>query len=178
MTTTTTRTRSGVPTKGASGRVVAYNRISRFREAVGSTQVEVTRATDRQVQDAERYVAEAGLGAVDEHYTDSGRSASEYRTKARERFADLLDDIADGRVGTILVWVLDRIVRDPRDLETLMDLCRLHGVRIVQTASGSELDPDNAESMLHARISGAVAAYEAAKTSMRQRRRMEAAVAA
>jgi DNA invertase Pin-like site-specific DNA recombinase len=177
--TTTTPTRSGTATTTAApGRVVAYNRISRFREAVGATSVEVTRATDRQEMDANRYAAEAGWSAVDEHYTDTGRSASEYRTKARERFADLLDAVATGQVAVILVWVLDRIVRDPRDLETLMDLCRLHGVRIIQTASGSELDPNNPESILHARISGAVAAYEAAKTSMRQRRRMEAAVAA
>lgn len=161
-----------------TGRVVAYNRISRFRENVGTTSVEVSRATDRQESDANRYAAEAGYGAVDEHFTDSGRSASEYRTKARERFADLLAEVRAGRVAVILVWVLDRIVRDPRDLETLMDLCREHGVRIVQTASGSELDPTNPESILHARISGAVAAYEAAKTSMRQRRRSEAAVAA
>jgi len=167
-------TRTGTRTRG---RVVSYERISRFRATVGANSAEVARGVDRQAEDSDRLAAEYGW-AVDEHYTDNDRSASEYATKERERFADLLDDVAAGQIAVILVWVLDRIVRDPRDLETLMDLCRAHRVRLIQTASGSEVDPANPESVLHARISGAVAAYEAAKASMRQRRRMESAVAA
>lgn len=165
-------------TATATRAVVSYERISRFREQIGNQTVESDRGVDRQAEDNNRCAGEFGLGAVDRHYMDNNRSASEYAQREREAWAELLADIADGLVGVLIVWVLDRIIRDPNDLEKLLTLCRENGVRIIQSASGSEIDPANPESILHARISGAVAAYEAAKTSMRIRRQKDSAAKA
>jgi site-specific DNA recombinase len=41
----------------------------------------------------------------------------------RPGFREVLDDIASGRVNALLGEDLDRIVRDPRDMEDLLDIC-------------------------------------------------------
>jgi DNA invertase Pin-like site-specific DNA recombinase len=52
--------------------------------------------------------------------TPSGRY--ELRT-VRPGFREILDDITTGRVNAMLAEDLDRVVRDPRDLEDLLDAC-------------------------------------------------------
>jgi len=54
--------------------------------------------------------------------TPSGRV--EYRV-VRPGFREVLDDITTGRVNALLGEDLDRIVRDPRDMEDLLDACAL-----------------------------------------------------
>ena len=41
----------------------------------------------------------------------------------RPGYREVLDDITTGRVNGLLAEDLDRIVRDPRDLEDLLDAC-------------------------------------------------------
>jgi site-specific DNA recombinase len=43
----------------------------------------------------------------------------------RPGFREVLDDITTGRVNALVAEDLDRIVRDPRDLEDLLDACEL-----------------------------------------------------
>ena len=43
----------------------------------------------------------------------------------RPGFREVLDDIATGRVNAMLAEDLDRVVRDPRDLEDLLDACEM-----------------------------------------------------
>jgi site-specific DNA recombinase len=52
--------------------------------------------------------------------TPSGRT--ELRT-VRPGFREVLDDITTGRVDGLIAEDLDRVVRDPRDLEDLLDAC-------------------------------------------------------
>ena len=52
--------------------------------------------------------------------TPSGRT--ELRT-IRPAFREVLDDITTGRVSGLIAEDLDRVVRDPRDLEDLLDAC-------------------------------------------------------
>lgn len=150
---------------------VSYNRISKFRAQAGNHSAVVDRGVDRQQADADSTAEDFDLGDVVRHYVDNDLSASEFATKVRPEWLALLEHIATGEVTHVLVWVLDRIIRDPNDLERLLNLCREHGTVIVQTATGSVVDPNNPESVMHARITGAVAAYESAKTSMRIRRK-------
>jgi len=60
--------------------------------------------------------------------------------------------------------------RDPEDQERLFKLCKKHGVRLIQSATGKELDWDDPDAITMARVQGAFAAGEVAKTSMRVRR--------
>ena len=54
----------------------------------------------------------------------------------RPGFREMLDDITTGRVNGLLAEDLDRIVRDPRDLEDLLDACALTGAS-ARSLSGS-----------------------------------------
>lgn len=151
--------------------VVSYNRISKFRQQVGNRSAVVDKGVDRQEADAVSTAREFELPDVTRHYTDNDKSASEFSTDIRDEWLELLEHIATGTVSHVLVWVLDRIIRDPNDLEALLRLCRDNGAVIIQTATGSVVNPHDPESVMHARITGAVAAYESAKTSMRARRK-------
>jgi len=179
MTTgTLTGRRAASRTTGAARRrVVSYNRVSSDRgDSTNSAAVNwgaVDRAVDRQIEDAEVAAEVADLGPIDHHYRDSGASASEFRTKERDEWTDLLDDIATGTVAWVLVWVLDRIIRDMDDLQALLRLCRKHDTKILQTYSGTVVNPHDPDSVMVAQFQGAVAANAAAKTSMRQLRKKE-----
>lgn len=54
----------------------------------------------------------------------------------RPGFREVLDDITTGRVNGLLAEDLDRIVRDPRDLEDLLDACAQTGAS-ARSLSGS-----------------------------------------
>jgi site-specific DNA recombinase len=54
----------------------------------------------------------------------------------RPGFREVLDDITTGRVNGLLAEDLDRIVRDPRDLEDLLDACAMTGAS-ARSLSGS-----------------------------------------
>lgn len=157
--------------------LASYERISRFREDVSdhgaTTSVTVDRGVDRQRADAIRYADNSGLGSipVDRFYRDNNRSASKYRTKEREDFERLLIDIDAGEISHVLVWVLDRIVRDLGDMDRLFSACATTGTLIVQTATGSMIDPRDPDSVFVATVTGAGAAREAAMTSLRARRK-------
>lgn len=56
--------------------------------------------------------------------TPSGRV--EYRV-VRPKFREVLEDITTGRVNGLLAEDLDRTVRDPRDLEDLLEACEMTG---------------------------------------------------
>lgn len=150
---------------------MGYSRISRLKVNVGDTVAVVDRGTDRQVEDHDAAMDLLDLPAVDHHYVDDGFSASEFRTKEREAWPDLLAELETGTVGHVVMWVVDRIIRDPRDMETLLGLCKRHGVLLVQSGSLSVVDPRNPDAEMVLRIQGAVAAAEAAKASMRQKRK-------
>jgi DNA invertase Pin-like site-specific DNA recombinase len=166
MTTTTT-----APARVAAP--VAYNRVSRFRVTGNGLDADVERGVDRQAADANAYAELTGLGHV-RHITDNDQSASEFAAKPRTGWPELLRAVRAGEVTHVLVWLLDRAVRQVRDVDDLLAACRVGGAVIVQTGTGSVIDPNNAESRLHAQIAAAVAEYEAAKMSLRQLRRKQA----
>jgi site-specific DNA recombinase len=160
-------TAATVTAPARAGVVVSYERISSFR--VEDLNTEVTRQVVRQAADADEAAALRGLGPV-VHITDEGFSASRFATKSRDGWADVLDLVRGGDVAWVLVWVLDRALRQTRDLDDLLDACRATGARVLQTATGTVVDPDNPDSVAMAKISGVLAETEVAKMSMRIRR--------
>jgi site-specific DNA recombinase len=152
----------------AAGRVpFAYNRLSSFR--VKDLDVEVTRAVYRQRDDADAACKDRDWPAPI-HITDEGQSASRFAKRARDGWPVLLDAIHAGRVSYVLVWLLDRAVRQTRDLDDLLDACRETGTLILQTGTGTIIDADNPDSVAMAKIQGALAEAEVAKMSKRVRR--------
>jgi site-specific DNA recombinase len=161
------RARPAAVTHGGGRVPFAYNRRSKFRPK--DLDVEVTRAVVRQRADADAAALDRDLGPVT-HITDEGQSASRFATRARDGWPVLLDAIHDGRVSYVLVWLLDRVIRQTRDLDDLLDACRETGTLILQTGTGTVINADDPDSVAMAKIQGVLAETEVAKMSKRVRR--------
>jgi site-specific DNA recombinase len=98
-------------------------------------------------------------------YCDNNISATTGRRKDYER---LCADIADGAVKRVAVWEMDRLHRQPGELEDFMKLVAEHGVEMANV--GGHVDLSTPEGQLQARTRGNVAAYETAVKSRRQKR--------
>lgn len=94
------------------------------------------------------------------YYDDNDTSAYQPRAR-RASYQRMLADIAAGRVGGVVAWNLDRLLRQPRELEGLIDLGA-----VVVTAQG-DLDLTTHDGQLHARILVAVAKKSSDDTSRR-----------
>ena len=94
-------------------RVGVYARISSDREADGL-------GVRRQLEDCERLAERKGWEVV-ERYVDDDVSAWSGRT--RPEYARCLDDLRTGVIDGLLVYDLDRLHRQPRELEAFIDLC-------------------------------------------------------
>jgi site-specific DNA recombinase len=172
VTTATRSTPAPLPTSGR-GAVASYERISRFKEDRSGAEVE--RGVDRQHTDARKAADYLGLGPVD-RYTDNDRSASEFRTKERERWEDLLEDVRAGRHTHVMFWLFDRAFRTTDDAGRFLAACKATGTLIVQTGGWSPVvvNPADPEDVRRMKDAANQAEYEVAKMSMRQRRHKEA----
>jgi DNA invertase Pin-like site-specific DNA recombinase len=92
-------------------------------------------------------------------YTDNDVSA--YRNVRRPEYTRLLADLDASHIDAIIAWNLDRLLRQPRDLESLID----RGIPIV-TATG-DLDLTTHDGQLQARILAAVAKKSSDDTARR-----------
>ncbi len=61
-------------------------------------------------------------------YVDDDRSA--YSGKPRPEYRRMLADIADGAIDAVVVWHLDRLHRQPRELEEFFEVCDAVGLRV------------------------------------------------
>ncbi|MFF4462353.1 recombinase family protein [Streptomyces mirabilis] len=97
----------------AAPRVAVYTRISRDDEGEGL-------GVARQRQDCERLTDLRGW-AVAKIYEDNDVSAYK-RNVRRPAFELMLSDLADGLIDGVVAYDLDRLARQPKDLERLIDL--------------------------------------------------------
>jgi site-specific DNA recombinase len=143
-------------------RAGVYARISSDRDgdALG---------VQRQIADCERLAERKGWEIV-ERYIDDDVSAWSGRT--RPEYRRCLDDLAAGRVNGLLVYDLDRLHRQPRELEAFIDVCRRLELTNVTSVAG-DIDLTTPEGQFQARILGAVAAKESDDKSRRIRRKHE-----
>jgi DNA invertase Pin-like site-specific DNA recombinase len=65
-------------------------------------------------------------------YIDNDQSASPERRRGKPRpaYAAMMADAKAGKIGRILVWHADRLVRHPRDAEDVIDMCVEHGIEL------------------------------------------------
>jgi DNA invertase Pin-like site-specific DNA recombinase len=148
----------------AAGAVRAgiYARISSDREGDGL-------GVGRQLQDCERLAAQKGWEVVGRYVDDD---VSAYSGRRRPEYARLLDDLREGTISGVLVYHLDRLHRQPKELEEFFEVCKAAGVHDLATVTGriNLADPDG---QFQARILGAVARKESDDKSRRIRRKHE-----
>src|SRR6185437_3880522 len=96
-----------VPWVGGIVRAGLYARISSDREGDGL-------GVARQLQDCEQLAAAKGW-TIAERYVDDDVSA--YSGKPRPAYVRMLDDVRTGAIDAVVVYHLDRLHRQPKELE-------------------------------------------------------------
>ena len=128
----------------------------------------------RQQEDCEALAARKGWPVADV-YIDDDRSA--YSGKPRPEYRRLLDDIASRTVDALLVYNLDRLHRQPRELEAFFDITDAAGLTNLATVEG-DINLGSHDGRFHARILGAVARKSSDDASRRIKRKHEERAAA
>lgn len=121
----------------------------------------------RQLEDCRKLAADRGW-IVAEEYTDNDISA--FRGKERPSYSRMLTDIADGRRDAVIVYNLDRLTRQPIQLEQFSQVCEGAGVDQVATVT-TDINLGTDDGLFTARILAAVAAKESARKSERLKRK-------
>jgi len=151
-----------------AGRAVVYVRISDDPTGAG-------RGVDRHEEDCRHLAASLNLTAT-EVFRENDTSAFKQRTitlpsgqrvrrVVRPGFRALLDYLADDRADVMIAYGLDRAVRDPRDLEDLIEARVLHGFTVRSVTGSLRLDSDSDVAM--ARVLVAMANKSSADTARR-----------
>jgi len=138
-------------------KTVVYARISDDRrDGVG---------VESQLQTCREWCAEEGWEPVTE-YVDNDVSASVYSRKPRKAYQALLRAVEAGEVERVVCFAVDRLYRQPRELEVLIPLAE----RIpVLSKVGGALDLATPGGRLNARIQVTIAANESEVRSERIR---------
>lgn len=127
-------------------------------------------AVGRQLEDCESRAAENGW-RVAGRYVDSDISA--YSGKQRPEYRRLIADIAAGLISGVVVYNLDRLHRQPKELEEFIEVCRLAGIESNLASCQGYVDLSTHHGVLTARLLGAVAAMESDSVSRRIQRKHE-----
>lgn len=139
-----------------------YCRMSEDREGGGL-------GVDRQREDCEQLAASLGLTVI-RVYTDNDLSA--YSGKPRPGYQQMLEELRNGRYGTVLAWHTDRLHRRPTELEEYIDVCEPRQIQ-TRTVKAGSLDLSTATGRMIARQLGVQARYEVERMIERQRRARE-----
>ena len=117
----------------------------------------------RQIEDCRALAARRGWPITDV-YVDDDRSA--YSGRVRPEYRRMLADIADGTVDAVVVWHLDRLHRQPKELEEFFEVCDSARVTALASVTG-DTDLSTHDGRFLARILGAVARKESDDKSRR-----------
>ncbi|SIL63541.1 site-specific recombinase, DNA invertase Pin [Mycobacteroides abscessus subsp. abscessus] len=98
-------------------------------------------------------------------YVDNDTSATK---GVRPQYQAMLQDIRDGQIDAVVTWDLDRLHRQPRELEDFITLADKMGIALATVGGDTDLGTD--QGRLVARIKGAVARAEIERKSVRQKR--------
>lgn len=143
--------------QAALRKAAVYLRISQDREMDGL-------AIDRQREQCEA-LATYRQWEVVETYVDQSKSATD-RTKSRPDYDRMVADYKAGRFTAIICYDLDRLTRQPRQLEDWIDAAELNGLALVTANGDADLSTDGGR--MYARIKAAVARAEMERKGARQ----------
>lgn len=122
-----------------------------------------------QLADSRRICDIRGWTPAPEPYEDNDISAYK-RGVVRPEFERLLDDLRSGRIDGIVVYDLDRIARQPRDLERIIDVYEERPGLVFASAQGS-VDLSSTDGQSLARVVVTFANKASADTSRRVARK-------
>lgn len=129
---------------------------------------------ERQLEDARKLATHRGWTVVEE-YVDNSLSAFK-RTTVRPAYQRMLSDFRSGRFDALLVYDLDRLTRQPRQLEDWIEYAEERGLQLVTTNGEADLTTDGGR--MFARIKAAVARQESERKGKRQERAIQQRVEA
>jgi site-specific DNA recombinase len=120
---------------------------------------------DRQRDDCVRKARERGWTILEE-YVDNSKSAYS-KTAKRPAYDRMVADYAAGKFQFIVVWDLDRLTRQPRQLEDWIDAAEDRGLVLVTATGDTDLSTGNGRS--YARMKATMARAEMDQKSFRQK---------
>lgn len=123
----------------------------------------------RQLEDCQNLASARGWTVVD-IYEDNSISASD-SSKTRPEYDRMLRDYDAGKFTALVCYDLDRLTRQPRQLEDWIDRAEKNGLKLVTANGEADLTTDGGR--MFARIKAAVARGEIERKSARQRRASE-----
>jgi len=103
-------------------------------------------------------------------FRDNSRSAWQ-RKRKRPAWEQMLQAIEAGEINAMLIYHGDRLIRQPHDLETLINISDSRGIRIASPSGTRSLDSPDDRFIL--RIEAAQACRESDNTSRRVQRAMD-----
>jgi site-specific DNA recombinase len=144
------------------------------------------KGVDRQEVDCRELAARLGW-PITKVYAENDTSAYKRRSvrlpdgttalrTVRPAFRELLADLADGTITALVAYDLDRVARDPRDLEDLIDVVETRHVPNRAVTGSLDLSTDAGVTM--ARVQVAIANKASRDTSRRVARAMQDLAAA
>lgn len=129
--------------------------------------------TARQLEDCRTLAERKGWPVVAEFVDDD---TSAYSGRARPQYRELLTAIESKAVTAVIVWHVDRLHRQPKELEEFFEVCDQAGLKDLASVTG-DLDLSTHDGRFTARILGAVARKESDDKSRRiSRKALEKAV--
>ena len=123
-------------------------------------------AIDRQREDCLRIISDRGWTVADE-YVDNSVSASK-KNGSRPAYERMVADFAAGRFTALVCWDLDRLTRQPRQLEDWIDAAEDRSLWLITANGEADLATDGGR--MFARVKAAVARSEVDRKSKRQTR--------
>lgn len=140
-------------------RAVIYTRISDDQAGKGL-------GVARQLEDCQALADKLGWPVV-KCFDDNDISA--YSGKRRPGFEGMLEAMKEGQFDALLCWHTDRLYRNMKDLERVIELADAGRIEI-RTVQGGTLDLSTSAGRMVARILGSVARQESEHSSERRKR--------
>jgi site-specific DNA recombinase len=141
--------------------VAVYARISFDWEGLGL-------GVERQIKDCMELAERLGW-LLGELYVDNNISA--YSGKHRPAYTRMLADLEAGKCNALICYDLDRLSRNPIEIEHIIDLAEKDMVRLATVTGAYDLATPTGR--LHARIKASVARHESEQTASRIRRKVQ-----
>lgn len=123
-------------------------------------------AIERQRQDCKAIAQQRGWTVV-HTYVDQSISASKKDVR-RPDYDAMIASFERGGIDAIICWDLDRLTRQPAQLEEWIDRAEQHGLKLVTANGDADLTTDGGR--MYARIKAAVARSEVERKGARQSR--------
>jgi DNA invertase Pin-like site-specific DNA recombinase len=135
-----------------------YARISSDREGTEA-------GVRRQIEESRAWADRHGV-TIAEVYVDNDISA--YRGKPRPDYRRMCEDVKAGTRDGVIAWHLDRLHRNPIELEEFIILIEATGIE-VRTVTGGDYDLSTSDGRAMARVVGAFARKESEDKSRRMK---------